>query len=74
MGVKALLSDKEEGRKWLQLCAQALKLRANRRHAKKLGWIFTSKPNFDSCGRIDALPALPTDFSSMEANRSSARV
>jgi hypothetical protein len=25
VGVKALLSDKEEGRKWLQLCALALK-------------------------------------------------
>jgi hypothetical protein len=43
---ESLTERQRRGKKMLQLCAQALKAAGQiERHAKKLGWIFTS-PKF----------------------------
>jgi hypothetical protein len=64
--LESLTERQRRGKKMLQLCVWALKGPAGKIEAtlRSLAGVFTFQPNFDSCGRIDALLA-PTYESSV---------
>ena len=52
---ESLTERQGKRKKMFQLCAQALKAAANRKHAKKLGWIFIPTTTFESFSKSDTV-------------------